>query len=473
MRNIRLGLTYTGITAGAILLMYWVILHGSAQQRDGVVAVPRADTNALADFLAAVGRNLHHPVANLLAQIIAIVLTARLFGWLFKKIGQPAVMGEIIAGIALGPSLVGLYFPEFSQLLFPAASLPNLQMVSQIGLIMFMFVIGMGVDLNVLRSKAVEAVVISHASVVLPFLLGVILALALFGPYAPPGVDFLSFSLFIGISMSITAFPVLARILQERGMEQTRLGTLALTCAAADDITAWCMLAAIIAIVKAGNFASALYVIGLTVVYIMVMIRWVRPFLHRMAERHGQDKTAATIVFLTLLVSCWVAEVIGVHALFGAFLAGAIMPNLAGVKRFFTDKVEDFSLILLLPLFFVFTGLRTQINLLDDGRLWLVAALIIVVAVAGKFIGSALAARFVGQDWKDSLTIAALMNTRGLMELVVLNIGYDLGVLSAELFTMMVIMALVTTFMTGPALDAIHYIFRERGLSARGQNGPS
>jgi len=464
MKNIRLGLAYAGITLAAISLMYAALLHGGTMEQFGAVTATPSEGSALADFLTGVARNLRHPLAILLMQILAIILMARLFGWLFKKVGQPAVMGEIVAGIALGPSLLGLYFPAFSLLIFPHSSLPNLQMVSQIGLIMFMFVIGMGIDLNVLKSKALDAVIISHTSVVLPFVLGMLLSLALFKTYAPSGTAFLSFSLFTGIAMSITAFPVLARILQERGMEKTQVGNMALTCAAADDITAWCALAAIIAIVKAGNSASALYVIALTIFYIVLMIKFVRPFLQKKAERHGQDKTMAMIVFVTLLLSCWLAEVIGVHALFGAFLAGAVMPDLAGFKRSFKEKVEDFSLIMLLPLFFVFTGLRTQINLLNEWYLWWMAGLIILVAVTGKFLGSALAARFVGQSWKDSLTIGALMNTRGLMELVVLNIGYDLGVLSAELFTMMVIMALVTTFMTGPALDAVNYIFRRRGL---------
>lgn len=412
------------------------------------------------NFLEGIARNLHHPLAVLLLQIITIILVARLFGWLFRKVGQPSVMGEIVAGIALGPSLLGLYFPDVSNFLLPVTSLSNLHMVSQIGLIMFMFVIGMGIDLSVIKSKAVDAMVISNTSVVLPFLLGVVLAHSLYAAYAPPGIAFLPFSLFIGIAMSITAFPVLARILQERGMAQTTLGNLVLTCAAADDITAWCALAAIIAIVKAGSFASAIYVIALAAIYVALMMKFVRPLLARMAARHAQDKVMAAVVFLTLLSSCWAAEVIGVHALFGAFLAGTIMPNTAQIRRSFTEKVEDFSLILLLPLFFVFTGLRTQIHLLDQAHLWLLAGLIILVAIAGKFLGSALAARFVGQSWKDSLTIGALMNTRGLMELVVLNIGYDLGVLSAELFTMMVIMALVTTFMTGPALGAIDYFFK-------------
>lgn len=466
MNKTRNIIFYAGTTLGALVLMYWVVVTGSFKEQGRPLAEPPTDISPWVDFQQNLAHNLSHPLAILLTQIIAIILVARLFGKLFRKMGQPAVMGEIIAGIALGPSLLGLYFPEAFTALFPTDSLGNLRVLSQIGLIMFMFVVGMGINLDVLKKKTFDAVIISHVSVVFPFTLGMLLALGLYDNYAPENIDFLSFSLFMGIAMSITAFPVLARILQERGIQETRLGTLAITCAAADDITAWCILAAVIAIVKVGSFSSALYVIALSVVYVVVMIKVVRPFLQKMADRHVQEnginKVMAVIAFLTLLLSSWTTEVIGIHALFGAFMAGAIMPDRLGMKRLLADKVEDFSLVLLLPLFFVFTGLRTEINLLTDSHLWLLTGLIIAVAVAGKFIGSAIAARVVGQNWHDSLSIGALMNTRGLMELVVLNIGYDLGVLSPEIFTMMVIMALVTTAMTGPALDVIGYFSRKR-----------
>jgi Kef-type K+ transport system membrane component KefB len=266
--------------------------------------------------------------------------------------------------------------------------------------------------------------------------------------------------------MSITAFPVLARIVQERGIHKTRLGAIVITCAAADDITAWCLLAAVIAIVKAGTFASSLYVILLASVYVLMMLFLVKPFLKKVgdlyATRENLSKPVVAIFLLTLIISSYLSEIIGIHALFGAFLTGAIMPDISRIRTIIIEKVEDVSLILLLPLFFVFTGLRTQIGLINDPYLLKITGFIILVAVAGKFFGSALAAKFVGQNWRDSLTIGALMNTRGLMELVVLNIGYDLGVLSAEVFTMMVIMALVTTFMTGPAIDIINYIFKRK-----------
>jgi Kef-type K+ transport system membrane component KefB len=272
----------------------------------------------------------------------------------------------------------------------------------------------------------------------------------------------------MGIAMSITAFPVLARIVQERGIHKTKLGTIVITCAAADDITAWCILAAVIAIVKAGTFASSMYIIFLATLYVLMMWFIVKPFLKKIgdlyATRDNLSKPVVAIFLLTLIISSYLTEIIGIHALFGAFMTGAIMPDIAKIRSIFIEKVEDVALILLLPLFFVFTGLRTQIGLINDPYLWKVTGLIILVAVVGKFVGSALAARFVGQNWRDSLTIGALMNTRGLMELIVLNIGYELHVLSPEIFTMMVIMALVTTFMTGPALDFINFIFKRKEI---------
>ncbi|RXR21266.1 cation/H(+) antiporter [Flavobacterium amnicola] len=466
MKKLKNAIFYFAVTGAFTALMYWIVGEGKGLEMGRKIIAPNTKNTHWNEFLAALGHNLEHPLAILLAQIITIIVIARFFGWMFKKIGQPSVIGEIIAGIFLGPSVVGMYFPEFSQVLFPTASLGNLQFLSQMGLILFMFVIGMELDLKVLKNKANDAVIISHASIVIPFALGMTLAYYVYYKFAPVGVEFLSFSLFMGIAMSITAFPVLARIVQERGMHKTKLGTIVITCAAADDITAWCLLAAVIAIVKAGSFVSALYVIGLAILYVIMMLFLVKPFLKRVGDLYSNNdnlsKPVVAIFFLTLIISSYCTEVIGIHALFGAFMTGAIMPDIAKFRNIFIDKVEDVALILLLPLFFVFTGLRTQIGLINDPYLWKVTGFIILVAVVGKFVGSALAAKFVGQNWKDSLTIGALMNTRGLMELVVLNIGYDLGVLTSEIFTMMVIMALVTTFMTGPALDLINFIFKSK-----------
>ncbi len=450
------------VTGVFSVLIYFIIKNGKLLESEQVHTSKASGSSAWINFTESLSVNLHHPLAILLIQIIAIILIARIFGWLFRKIGQPSVIGEMIAGIVLGPSLFGLYFPEYAAMLFPLESLGNLHFLSQIGLILFMFVIGMELDLKSLKNKANDAVVISHASIIFPFTLGIALSYYIYNEFAPEGVEFLSFALFLGISMSITAFPVLARIVQERGIHKTKLGTIVITCAAADDITAWCILAAVIAIVKAGSVTSSAYVIILAVLYVLLMIKIVRPFLKRISDLKSHEnlsKSVVAIFFITLIVSSFLSEVIGIHALFGAFMAGAIMPDNGRFRNLIINKVEDFAVILLLPLFFVFTGLRTQLGLLDDPYQWKITVIIIVVAVIGKFLGSALAAKFVGQNWRDSLTIGALMNTRGLMELVVLNIGYDLGVLSAEIFTMMVIMALVTTFMTGPALTLINYLF--------------
>ena len=457
---------YTLTIAFFSALMYWFFIEGKTLEA-GENIVEKVSTGSMwENFRVSFMENLHHPLALLLAQIVTIILVARLFGWICMKLNQPSVIGEMIAGIVLGPSLLGLYFPEFSGFLFPKESLGNLQFLSQIGLILFMYIVGMELDLSVLRKKAHDAVVISHASIIIPFALGVGLSYYIYRQFAPDGVQFSSFALFIAIAMSITAFPVLARIVQERNLAKTRLGTVVITCAAADDITAWCILAAVIAIVKAGSFASSVYVILMAIAYVFLMIRIVRPFLKRIAElQHGKgiiSKSVVAIFFLTLIISAYATEVIGIHALFGAFMAGAIMPENTKFRNIFIEKVEDVALVLLLPLFFVFTGLRTQIGLLNEGHLWIVTAMIIVVAVVGKFVGSALTAKFLRMSWKDSLTIGALMNTRGLMELIVLNIGYDLGVLGPEIFAMMVIMALFTTFMTGPSLDFINFIFKNK-----------
>ncbi|AYB34343.1 cation:proton antiporter [Chryseolinea soli] len=466
MKKFRNIFFYIGIIGIFSLLMYWIVLVGEQQEVGRNIVVRAAESNPWAEFVTALSHSLHHPLAVLLGQIVTIILFARLFGWICNKIGQPSVVGEIIAGIVLGPSLLGMYFPEFSAALFPKESMGNIQFLSQIGLILFMFVVGMELDLKVLRNKAHEAVVVSHASIIIPFALGMGLAYFIYESFAPEGIQFSSFALFIGISMSVTAFPVLARIVQERGIQKTRLGTVVITCAAADDITAWCILAAVIAIVKAGSFVSALYIMGLSIGYVVVMLNVIRPFLKRVGDLHASrenlSKPVVAIFFLILVISSYATEVIGIHALFGAFMAGAVMPENMKFRNIFIEKVDDVAVVLLLPLFFVFTGLRTQIGLLNDPYLWMITGVIILVAVTGKFFGSALAAKFVGQSWKDSLAIGALMNTRGLMELIVLNIGYDLGVLTPQVFAMMVIMALVTTGMTGPALDIINFLFKSK-----------
>ena len=466
---------YVFIVAGLGFAIYWIAKQGNALQTPALTtaqalkAKEATVANEFHVFKDSFSHNLTEPLAVLLLQIIVIIACARLFGYLFKKIGQPAVIGEIVAGIVLGPSIVGAYFPEISHFLFPAASLSSLSFLSQIGLILFMFIIGMELDLKAIGKQAYGAVIISHSSIIIPYTLGMGLAYYIYRDYAPAGITFLSFALFMGISMSITAFPVLARILQEKGLTRSKLGAMALTCAAADDITAWCILAAVIALVKSGSSFSVLYTIALAVVYVLVMLKIVRPFLERLSTVYNSKEKRRTpiiaLFFILLIISSYITSVIGVHALFGAFMAGVIMPSSFSFRKIIIDKIEDVSIILLLPLFFVITGLRTQIGLINEGHLWSTFGWVLLVAVAGKFGGSALAAKIVGQTWKDSLSIGVLMNTRGLMQLIVLNIGYDLGILSPEIFAMMVLMALVTTFMTGPALDLINWLMKEKVTS--------
>ena len=324
-----------------------------------------------------------------------------------------------------------------------------------------MFVIGMELDLDIIRKKGSETLVISHASIVFPFLLGLGLAYFVYPEFGEGA--FLPFALFIGISVSITAFPVLARIVQERNLNKTQMGMLAIASAANNDITAWCLLAVIIAITKAGDVMSSLYTLLLTAIYIAFMVGLVRPFLKKLGEIYNNqeiiNETFVAFIFLVLILSSYITEVLGIHALFGAFLAGVIMPVNINFRRVITEKVEDVALVLFLPLFFVFTGLRTEIGTLNTPHLWGVCALFIVVSIAGKLLGAALSARFVGESWKDSLSIGVLMNTRGLMELIVLNIGYEMGVIPAPLFVIFVIMALFTTFMATPLLALIEKLF--------------
>lgn len=405
----------------------------------------------------------------LLLQIITILFFVRIFGWICQKIGQPTVIGEIIAGVVLGPSVLGLLFPDISNLIFPASSIGNIKLLSEIGLILFMFIVGMELDLKVLKNRADDAVLISHSCIALLFTSGAALAYFIYPYFTHPDARFIPFALFMGIAMSITAFPVLARIVHERGLNKTPLGAMVITCAAFDDVTAWCLLAAVIAIAKAGTFVSSLFVILFAVSYVIIMFKLVRPFLKRVADLQTSkniiNKSVVGIFFLILFLSSYTTSIIGIHPLFGAFLAGVIMPQNLNFRKLFIDKIEDISLLILLPLFFVYTGLNTEIGLLNDSSLWILCLIIIALATAGKFLGGTLVSRFAGFDWKSSMTIGALMNTRGLMELVVLNIGLDLGILSSEVFAMMVVMALTTTFLTSPLLNLIDRIFSNKPVT--------
>ncbi len=399
------------------------------------------------------------PIALLLIQIAVVVFTARVLARVVRRLGQPTVIAEVVAGIVLGPSLLGLLWPEGMDWLFPESSMAGLSLVAQLGLVFFMFLVGLEFDTRLLKGKGHQSLAISWASIVAPFGLGALLAVPLHesGHFAPAGVAFVPFALFLGAAMSITAFPVLARILAERGVLRTRIGAVTLSCAAVDDVTAWCILAFVVSIARAEGLVSGIVTTVLSIVFIAVVWWGVRPLLQRLGPRQGQAISAETvaIAFFLVLLSATTTEVIGIHALFGAFLLGAVMPRGGGLTHALTEKIEDFVTIVLLPLFFAYSGLRTKIGLLDDWNDWAWCAVVVFVACLGKFGGSAIAARLVGMKWREASAIGVLMNTRGLMELIVLNVGLDLGVISPRLFTMMVIMALVTTWITSPLLEWI------------------
>ncbi len=433
---------------------------------------PSSGLGPSASVLANLRQNFEDPLTRLFVQLILIVLAARVCGGLMRKAGQPAVIGEMVAGILLGPSLAGWLWPGFFQMVFPPASLGTLRMLSQIGVCLFMFVIGMELDVTQLRQQARTAVFVSQVSILFPYLLGVLSALWLFPSLAVPGTTFLAFALFIGISMSITAFPVLARILEERGLTKTALGSTALACAATDDVTAWTMLAFVVAIVKAGGLAPAVLSIGLVLLFVAVMLFWIRPRVprwlgHAALESGAPGKGVMAAVVIFLFACAFVTDVIGIHALFGSFLAGIAMPSHGEFRNSLRVRLEHFSSVFLLPLFFAFTGLRTQIGLLQEPAGWLICLALIAVATLGKLGGSMLAARMTGINWVDSFALGALMNTRGLVELIALNIGYDLGILSPPIFTMLVLMALVTTGMTGPLLSLSDHLRARHALLAK------
>jgi Kef-type K+ transport system membrane component KefB/nucleotide-binding universal stress UspA family protein len=399
-------------------------------------------------------------LTRFIAQVVVIIAASRLVGLGTRWMRQPMVIAEITAGILLGPSLLGWLAPELSASLFEASSLGALKIVSQLGLILFMFLIGLELDPELLRGRGRASVAISHSSIVVPFVLGFLLAVYLHPRYSDPSVSFVAFALFMGAAMSITAFPVLARILSERRLLRTRVGSVTIACAAVDDVTAWCILAFVVAAARSTGIGNAVLTTIVALAYIAAMILLVRPLLVRMAARvatrEAMTQNMVAIVLVMLFVSSWIAELIGIHALFGAFLFGAILPKGQGFAHALLEKIEDLVLVALLPLFFAYSGLRTQIGLLDTTEAWLVCGLVIAVACAGKFGGSAIAARLTGLSWRESSALGILMNTRGLMELIVLNIGLDLGVISPLIFSMMVLMALFTTFITTPLLQRIY-----------------
>jgi Kef-type K+ transport system membrane component KefB len=419
-------------------------------------SAPVSVSHDVAEYLKA---NLDSPLSHLFIQLLVIIAVCRWIGGMFARIGLPVVVGEMTAGVLLGPSLFGALTPEAFNFVFAADSLDALRLLSQIGICFFMFTVGMELNIGHVRSKAATAVAVSHASIVLPFLLGVALAYFLFTNMAGSKANFVSFALFMGISMSITAFPVLARILHERGMSRNVLGSTAIACAAVDDATAWSIMAFVVAVAQAANLIAAGVTLLLLLCFIAVMVFGVRhalpAWIGNEQIRGERELSAGTlaIVVCVMIAAAWSTEVIGIHALFGAFLAGTVVPDVPEFRYRVKMSLDKFSSVLLLPLFFAFTGLRTDIGLLSSAGDWLWCVAIIGVATAGKLGGGALAARVTGMPWRESLQLGALMNTRGLMELIALNIGYDLDIVSPGIFAMLVIMAVVTTTMTGPLLN--------------------
>jgi Kef-type K+ transport system membrane component KefB len=398
-----------------------------------------------------------HTVVLVLVEVVIVIGLSRLVGLAFRWINQPLVIGEIVAGIMLGPSLFGLVAPGLAATLFPPETIPFLNVLSQVGLIFFMFLIGLELNPKYLSGNLEVAILTSHVSILVPFSLGTLLAVLLYPLVSNASVSFTAFALFLSAAMSITAFPVLARIITENNLQGTRLGTLALTCAAVDDVTAWCLLAVAIAVAHTGSIVKAIPTIVYSLIYIGLMVTVGRTFLQRLAKYYRRTRRLSqfvlALIYVGVVASALITELIGIHLIFGAFLLGAAMPKNAGLVREIAVKTEDFVLIVLLPVFFAYSGLQTQIGLLNSPGLWALCFAVLAVAITGKYVGTYVAARVSGIDNRQASALGWLMNTRGLTELIVLNIGLSLGVISPLLFTMLVIMALVTTFMTSPMLE--------------------
>jgi len=402
--------------------------------------------------------DVHSAHPNMLLRVLialaVVIVTGQILARLFAFLRQPPVIGEVVAGILLGPSLLGA---ELSAFILPPAVAPILSIIAQLGVILYMFLVGLELNAGLLRSRAHAVVATSHASIVAPFLLGAALSLWLYPLLATSDVSFTSFALFMGVAMSITAFPVLARILTDRNLHRTELGIIALSCAATDDVTAWCLLAFVVGVARA-QVSSALWVAVGTILFVLFMFLAVRPIMSQVAARWREEplpRATVVLIFVALLVSAASTELIGIHAIFGAFLFGAMIPHDSTIARVFTRQLEQVVTILLLPAFFALTGMRTQIGLLATAEQWLICLAIIAVATIGKFGGTLLAARLTGLPWRQAAILGTLMNTRGLMELIVLNIGLELGVIAPQLFAMMVLMALATTMTTAPVLHLL------------------
>ena len=448
MRRSRMIFAYAGSVITSVAIFFWIRFLGRSLTPTNTIPSPQPTGQ------------LYTPdtLTHVLLAVVVVIAAARAVGAIFRKLNQPPVMGEVLAGILLGPSFLGFIAPVAASFLLPPQIAPYLAMISQVGVILYMFLVGLEMDSDLLRQHTQGSIAISHASMVVPFLLGAALALLLYPLFSTRSVSFTVFALFLGVAMSVTAFPVLARILTDRNMQKSRLGVLALACAAVDDVSAWCLLALVVGIIRAQP-GRVLLTVALTLAFILVVLLVVkRGGLWLVARQLAVGKTTRdmfTIACVSLLLAVLTAEQIGIHAVFGAFLIGTVVPHGSALARDIREKSEDLVVVLLLRVFFAFTGMRTQVGLLKEPRHWLFRFLIIAVASLGKFGGGYVAARWTGSDWREAASLGVLLNTRGLMELIVLNLGLDLGVLSHVLFTMFVLMAVTTTLATTPILHAI------------------
>lgn len=392
-------------------------------------------------------------------QLAAILAACRLVGYLARKLGQPQVVGEMIAGVLLGPSLLGLLFPEVQAYLFPKQAMAILYAVSQVGLVLYMFLVGLEFNVALLRERGRAAVSVSWAGILAPFGLGALLAWWLHGDHDlfADGVSTGEAVLFLGAAMSITAFPMLARIIYERGLSGTSMGTLALAAGSADDAAAWCILAVVLASFS-GDFTVAAVAIGGGVLFALVALLVMRPLLARagswIERRQAYDSVALPGALVLLMLAAWYTDAVGIYAVFGAFILGIAMPRGAIAERI-ERQVLPLTVNLLLPLFFVYSGLNTRIGLVSTPTLWGIALLILLAACLGKGAACYLAARAHGEPHREAMGIGALMNARGLMELIILNIGLERGLITPTLFSIMVIMAIVTTLMALPLFNAV------------------